>query len=90
MKTNKVNLTLTGEMLNTLELKAHGVGFLRIGFADSTENDKAAWNSRHNRSFMGISQVDLNKILEGFTNQDENEELRRATTTSFLRRIIGG
>lgn len=56
----KVDLTLTGEMLNAIQLLNSGTGFIEIGITPGTEaNRKARWNQGGNRNipsrpFMGI------------------------------------
>lgn len=73
-KTGTVDLTVTEQMLNSLELLSHGKGFIRIGFGNRNANDKASWvqNPRGQKSgteprlFVGISQAELNRILENF------------------------
>ena len=73
---NKVNLTLSGEMLNALEVLDYGTdGEVTIGIpkADTFNNDKAEGNitgsygqkrpnSKKARDFMGIHRDDLNAI----------------------------
>lgn len=72
-KTGTVNLRLTGDMMSDLEFLSHGPGFIKIGFTSSTTNDKAGWiqnprgqksGKQPQREFVGISQSDLNIILE--------------------------
>lgn len=93
-KTNKVNLTLTGEMLNTLEVKSHGLGFIKIGFNDSDSNNKASYNRQKGREFVGINQKDLNMLISKFTTQTEDQRLRSeiagSVAASFLRGLFGG
>lgn len=73
-KAGTVNLTLSEQMLNSLELLSHGPGFIRIGFGNTSANDKARWaqspygqTDRPRREFVGINQSDLNRILENYT-----------------------
>lgn len=73
-----VDLTLTGEMLNSMELISHGKGFITIGFqAGSEVNAKADGNIRGTygtstpnsakaRDFLGIKQSDLANILSRY------------------------
>lgn len=73
-KSGTVDLTVTEQMLNSLTLLSHGRGFIRIGFPNSKANNKAGYiqNPRGQkastpaRDFVGISQRDLNRILERF------------------------
>ena len=71
-KTGTVDLKISGSMLSGLELISHGAGFIRIGFDSSMANDKASYiqsprnNNQPVREFVGISQADLNTILEKY------------------------
>ena len=78
-KSGTVNLRITGEMLAGLVVLSTGNGFIRIGFASETSNDKAAYiqqprgrkaGRQPRRSFVGISQQDLNIILERYPRND--------------------
>lgn len=72
-KTGTVNLTVSEQMLNSLELLSHGKGFIRIGFGNTTANNKAGYiqaprgqkSGSAVREFVGISQGDLNRIIDG-------------------------
>lgn len=74
-KTGTVDLKITGEMLSGLSVLSTGDGFIRIGFDSSRSNDKAAYiqqprgqklDKQPIRRFVGISQRDLNIILERY------------------------
>jgi hypothetical protein len=74
-KTGRVDLTVTEQMLNSLELLSHGPGFIRVGFSNTSANNKARWaqnpygqaaGARPAREFVGISLADLNLILENY------------------------
>lgn len=74
-KKGAVDLTVTEQMLNSLELLSHGPGYIKIGFANTAANDKARWSqspygqaagTRPPREFVGISQQDLNAILDNY------------------------
>lgn len=74
-KTGTVNLKVSGDMLADLSVLSHGDGFIRIGFASSEGNDRAAYiqsprgrkaGRQPIRTFVGISQSDLNIILERY------------------------
>ena len=74
-KTGTVDLQVSRDMLNHLEVLSHGRGFIKIGFSSSFANDKAAWIQQPTgrkagkqpvREFVGISQTDLNGILEKY------------------------
>jgi len=76
-KSNKVNLTLTGETLTEMEILSHGPGFITIGYKDQTANDKAffAKQGRNGfREFLGLTPAELNTILARFNNRLEQSE----------------
>lgn len=86
-KSSKVNLTLSGETLNSLDLVSHNNGSLLIGYdrSDKELNGKVEGNvigsygqssgdSDKARDFMGISKKDLAKILEKFPKKTESEK----------------
>ena len=63
-----LDLTLTGEMLNSIEILSHGPGFVEIGLErGSFAARKATWNQGGNpdipsRPFMGIKDSEANRI----------------------------
>ena len=95
-----VNLTLTGEMLGTITLLSHGVGYIKLGFSDAEAAKKAKWISsptgqkagkQKPRKFFGITDKDLNKIINRHKN---NDVAFQTTATSSLaanvvRKILG-
>ena len=69
-KTNKVNLSQTGEMLSLMDIIDDSSNKLKIGWNDETENAKAY---NHNvgdtvpkRPFFGVNDADLKKITDEF------------------------
>lgn len=63
----KVNLTLSGEMLNTLEIIDISVpGRIEIGYEDGFESDKAQWLFEKGYDFLGLSDSELDRILSNF------------------------
>lgn len=65
---NDPNLTLTGDMLESLKILEQGAGFVTIGYEEGTpENDKAVWAERSDngpaRKFMGVQDTELEQIL---------------------------
>lgn len=83
-KTSRVNLELSGDMLTGLEVVNIGTaGFITIGYEEGTEeNDRAAWNrnnlrsSHPKRDFLGITDKDLNKILQPYREINRQEQQR--------------
>lgn len=74
-----VDLTLSSEMLESIELLSHKKGSLLIGFKNNTTaNAKAEGNqtgsygrspnSSKARPFLGLSLEDLDRIMESFEN----------------------
>jgi len=89
---NKVNLTLSSEMLNSIELLKHKPGEIVVGFDKSDEdlNNKAEGNilgtygkdtpnPKKARDFLGIAKKDLNKILSNYDTDetDRSEKILR-------------
>jgi hypothetical protein len=83
---NKVNMTLTGDMLSSIEVLESDSSQIVIGFNDPTQEAKAA---NHNqgitvpeRPFFGVNDKELKKIKSKFiaeiekpTGQLENQDL---------------
>lgn len=74
-KTGKVTLTLTGDMLDTLDILSHGEGYIDIGYeTGSGEADKVEGNvigsygrtanASKARDFLGISESALKTIVD--------------------------
>lgn len=68
-ESDKVNMTLTGAMLDDIDLLKDGPNTIRIGFRDETETAKAF---NHNtgdtmpvkREFFGITQAELKSLVK--------------------------
>lgn len=89
----RVDLTLSGDMLASMDLLSHRAGSLLIGFENHTEeNARADGNIRgtygqpqstgKSRDFLGIRDRELNRILDGYPIDDE--EARRLRTIRLL------
>jgi hypothetical protein len=86
-KSGSVDLTLSGEMLDSLELISHKNGKLIIGYdkSDTELNGKVEGNilgsyggkpsDKKARDFLGIAENDLNKILKKFPIEEEKRDL---------------
>lgn len=74
---DKINLTLTGDMLGTLDIKAQSRGVIKIGWRDATENAKAfnhhTGDTLPRRPFFGLKQSEIDEIKKEFKNQVEAE-----------------
>ena len=80
----KINLTLSGEMLNSIEHLKDKAGEITIGFdkSDDELNGKAEGNilgsyggdpnPKKARDFLGIQEKDLNKILKNYVSDDSD------------------
>ena len=78
-----VNLTLTGEMLNTLEvLDISLAGRIEIGYPDGDEADKSVFMREKGYDFLGLSDQERDVILRRFRDPT-------ATLSTLLRRIVG-
>lgn len=72
---NTVNLTLTGSMLRSMNIKQISGNNISIGFNRSEEANKAVWNISKGRNFFSLSPNDVKKInFDGiaFKNFDVN------------------
>jgi hypothetical protein len=74
-KTGTVDLRFSGDMMADLEVLSHGPGFIKIGFTDSSSDEKAEWIQKPTgqkagkqppREFVGIAAKDLNRILDRY------------------------
>lgn len=99
-----VDLTLSGDMLNSIKLLSHSNGQLLVGFdrGDSENNGKAEGNQlgtygkstpnkKKARPFLGISKEDLRKILENYpseTSRTRAEE--QLTAAAEAGELVGG
>lgn len=95
-----VNLRLSGEMLGSISIINHGVGFIKLGFDDSEAAKKAKWiqsptgqkaGKQPPRKFLGISEKDLNRILEKYKDESAafNTNATRSLSEDLVRRILG-
>lgn len=95
-----VNLTLTGELLGTINIISHGVGFVKLGFNDKQAEKKAEWiqsptgqkfGKQSPRKFFGISEKDLNKIIQKNSSGNTSIETNATKTLSenLVRKILG-
>lgn len=92
---SKVDMTLTGQMLGTLDILDTRGDSVRIGWQDSEENAKAY---NHNvgdtvtkRPFFGITDDELQEIKSQFIDQlsDQLQSPERITAAQLLARLNG-
>jgi hypothetical protein len=99
-KSSLVNLRLTGDMLADLVVLSHGKGFIKIGFESEESAEKAKWienptgqkaGKQTPRKFVGISDNDLNAIINRFSNRRTALEANVTSSSiqSFVRGILG-
>jgi phage gpG-like protein len=80
----RVNLTDTGDMLDNLSLLRSDSGFVTIGYEEGYDgmgkvegNRKGTYGNKkpvvEGRDFLGITEADLNDIVEQFGNIDERD-----------------
>lgn len=96
-----VNLTLTGEMLDSLEVLRVRKGAIEIGYRSGSINDKVEGNRigsygqpngdpRKARDFLGIHPTDLSGILKSYPIGDAPSErvvVEREALRSIIERI---
>ena len=71
----KVNLTLTGKMMQSLHSQDKGKDAMEIGVS-SGELAKAAWNEDDGRVFLGVNDKDekvINAIIDQYIDQELNK-----------------
>ena len=79
-----VNLTLTGDTLDSIEiLDASIAGRIVIGYNEGFENDKARYMKEKGYEFLGLTAPELNSIVSRFDNNQGE------TSGSILRRFLG-
>ena len=86
-----VNLRLTGEMMNTIEITSHASGVVNIGFKPGTdENDKAAWaaasDNGPSRQFLGLP----NSVTQGLIDQHSTATEKEGMLSKLLDRFVEG
>lgn len=90
----RINMTLTGDMLDSLEVISTRPGFITIGYPDGPESQKSIWMREKGYNFLGIKNEDLQKILAEFSQQTDTDrvvqDISSTVADSFLRRLFGG
>lgn len=63
----EVNLTLTGDMLDTLDvIDASVAGRIVIGYEDGPESDKSVFMEDKGYAFLGLTDSEIESILSDF------------------------
>jgi hypothetical protein len=91
---NEVNLRLTDEMMESMQVIDSGRGFITIGFESGTEaNDKAVWQQRSDngpsRQFLGIAEKDLELVLAKTTVAEKAINEAAGSLASRILRGLG-
>jgi predicted ATP-dependent Lon-type protease len=80
-KTSQVNLKLSGDMLQSIEVIAAHDGAIIIGFTDSAEIPKAhnhiTGDTLPKRDFLGLPKDELNAIINEFPPVDQAKAFER-------------
>lgn len=87
-----VNLTLSGDMLDAIEVLETSTGRIQIGFKTAFENDKSVWVERKGFRFLGVTDKELNQILKDFgppSTPLTPADISESFTESFIRGIFG-
>lgn len=98
---NKVDLTLSGDMLDSIQTIKHGDGYIDIGFTSGTlENDKAAWSAASDngpsRKFLGLTDSEKEIIFaevetgrtQDSTGVSQNLELKIAKEDNRVQNLL--
>ncbi len=87
---SRVNLTLTGDMLTSMDVvDVSRDGIIILGFTDDDDNDKASFMQEKNYNFFGLSEREKRKILERFGQPSNIPDIDQGLVRSFLRRALG-
>lgn len=87
--TRPINLTLTGEMIDSIEiLDISLAGKIIIGIADGNVADKARYMREKGYNFLSLSENEKTLILSKFNNQIVN--ISDSFATNLLRSLFGG
>jgi hypothetical protein len=87
-KSNSVNLRLTGDMMDLLDVLSTQPGKIKIGYEKGDDiNGRVEGNrlgsyggkpdSSRARDFLGISKKDLGRILDNYPTRDKEERMER-------------
>lgn len=96
-KSKNVDLTLSGEMLQSIQLLNHKKGEITIGFdrGDKENNDKATGHItgfygrskvQKVRDFLGITETDFKRKILSKYPIDDDEEREKRTAEQLLSR----
>lgn len=90
-KSSTVDLRLTHEMMNSLEVLESGAGSITIGFTNPEAGKKAEWaeasDNGPSRKFMGVTDAELSSILKQYAAPTV---ATRGLAEEILRRLLSG
>jgi hypothetical protein len=85
---SQVNLRLSDEMMDSLEVVDSGSGFITLGFTNASAEQKAEWNAASDngpsREFLGISQSELDALLSDYTEESEETTVSESLVNRVL------
>lgn len=92
---NPINLTLTGDMLDSIEILDNTLaGRIVIGINDGPNADKAKYMREKGYNFLGLSETEKNKILSKFSKVTQQEiissQITESVAKTFLKGLING
>lgn len=99
-KANEIDLTLTGDMLDSLEILEHGPGYIDIGYKSSynglgkVEGNVTGLYGKHGktspRDFLGITKKDIDDLINeidlGLPREITNREINK-TVNKIIQNI---
>lgn len=96
---NEVNLTLTGEMIDDLDIVEHGVGYVDIGYKTSyTGAGKVEGNvigsygrepnTKHARDFLGIKKDEAEEFILKVETKTEEEQIIQEVTEEEINKAV--
>lgn len=86
-KTDRVNLELSSEMMDSLEILGTGHGFVTIGYESGTDvNERALWakdfGNGPSRKFLGVSKADIKKVTDSIASDKLGNNVRGLLSSS--------
>lgn len=88
-----VNLTLSGDMLDSVEIiDASVVGRILIGFRQDNESDKSVFLEEKGYTFLGLSNDELQDLITKFGEPNNSigpADISTSLVESFVRGIFG-
>lgn len=87
-----INLTLTGDMMDTLQVIDVSVpGRIEIGFPGGTpENDRSVWMADKGYAFLGLTESELDEVLSFFGNPSAVDVATAGLAESIGQQLLRG